>query len=211
MINLFKYDEFIKEGNRLGDFMDSSKPRFSNDEPFIKRVILDEERVIKIQYYHTENHDLIKRIQERTTLTCVSDFNKCIEGAIKQIKPSRDNKMRSFKKYNLHFIHNNFNVVFLINSRNFKNIEIVTILKSIKDLGAIRSFEINDENFLNENINFDQNELINEKKSKKRNITKEILKGLSKMKRAERLASGASHVTRVVKSRKVYNRKKKHK
>lgn len=90
---------------------------FVNNAKLIKEIYLkDFDKILKFKYNNNVNHDLIKRIKERTHLKSVSEFNDFFSKVIKSVIPEKLGKkgIDIKAKYAFHMKENNFSILMFI-------------------------------------------------------------------------------------------------
>jgi hypothetical protein len=137
---------------------------FVNDTKLINQLYLKEfDRILRFRYNDNADHNLIKRIKERTHLKSISEFNEFFKKVIKTIIPNKLGKGKIDKKavYALHMKENNFYILILIDPNaliddNYVNyygvsfpyyLYVVTILQETEFYNYYRMFEIDDSSF----------------------------------------------------------------
>ena len=98
-----------------------------------------------IIYYDNTEHDIIKRIKERTKLRSVKEFNDLMELALNQVQPSKKIKLKKERKYNFHFVNNEFNVIFTFFVGKIRPVvKVITVMGKTGFHEDVISFDIND-------------------------------------------------------------------
>jgi len=111
---------------------------FENDTELIENVFLSNyNKNLNINWNHSETHDLITRIEKRTSLISVSEFNEEFEKAIIKLFKYKLNfleqKSIQLSRYRLKFclITDYFNLIIKVHTKKIYNdngeIEILTI------------------------------------------------------------------------------------
>ena len=109
--------------------------KFLKDRDLIKFITLDK-RIGKdkirfeINWYNDAIHDLIERIENRTNIKSISEFNNNFKEVINYIFPDKlkDGTIDKSGKYSIHFKYANYSILFYFDINNKKSIDIKTIV-----------------------------------------------------------------------------------
>ena len=132
---------FNKEINKL------INKEFDVDTKFINNVYLEDiNKNIAIDWNHKNNHSIIDRIKNRTSINSISEFNQIVDYGIKQIFPDEIGKtITESGRYALHFNTNKFYLIVSLNyNRLFDDdaeIFMVTLTTIVNNLDVIEIYE----------------------------------------------------------------------
>lgn len=107
--------------------------KFEEGEKFIDLINIKKNyKILTLNWFNNNKHDIIEKIKERTRFGSISEFNKAVEKAFKKIIPSeiaRD--IDRSGRYALYFTLHNFYLIIEIDYKNLltktPNIGIVTV------------------------------------------------------------------------------------
>lgn len=152
MENLLKYKLFVEV--RLSDVTTiiGDKNLFDiniSDDDFLKfktisKRINNKKIRLTINWNHTLQHDMIKRIHERTSLKSVSELNSLISNGLDELYINYLNHINSNNRYSLWFSEynisiivdieynkNNINVISILHGKSIQNVKYIIELKSL--------------------------------------------------------------------------------
>ena len=117
---------------------------FIPDTTLIEYIKLDDvifgDKIIKIEWNHKTTHDIIKRIENRTNVKNIKEFNELLYFAINDIFNIHfDDITKKHKKYNIYLKNRNISIITIINYDNLFDINTIIYIKTI-----INSFIDND-------------------------------------------------------------------
>ena len=103
--------------------------------------------IIWITYNDTAEHDLIKRISERTNFKSIGEFNHFLIGLLNEIFPSEvDKSFNQTGRYSLYSIEHDFSLIIHFNyekwTKGRKELNIITLLPGRKGLEVLDIIDI---------------------------------------------------------------------
>lgn len=140
----------LLEEVRLEDILKTNDPyinsfkknKFDDSDKLIENIDLKENGSIlnfKIFYNHSSNHDLIKRIKERTSLKSISEFNILFKRGLIEFFNNNETDKSS---YTLYYIEYNFSIIIHL-KKDIKFIKLATILPNLKKDGTSETIYLN--------------------------------------------------------------------
>jgi hypothetical protein len=158
-----KYNEFILEA-KLRDILPNQVVRnitpelnddkdFNDDEPIITEVKSEKKpgTVITINYYNTDEHDILTKIKDRTDLISTHEFNLIVKGVVNLIFPHNMKIFNPNGRYVLHLKENNFKMLIdfdMVELYYHHTLKIITVMSNSATANCLKTFLIEDENFL---------------------------------------------------------------
>jgi len=133
-VKLANLTTVIGKGDLYKDLVNYQHDDYIEDVPFVSNVFLEDYGIdINVVYHHSVNHDLLKRLKNRTEINSNSDFNEVIEKVVNAIPNEIGRKIKKTGKYDMYLIDSKLHVIVLLNYNNlFSNnpkVLIVTLLK----------------------------------------------------------------------------------
>jgi hypothetical protein len=113
----------------------------------LKKRINNKKIRFEIKYNHNNKHNIIERIEDRTNLKSILEFNDKIEYVINELFPDKiDKDINVNGTYSIYLKNSNYTFIFKINYDNIKKetykIYLKTIISGLSNMGYI--IEIND-------------------------------------------------------------------
>jgi len=114
----------------------------------LKNKFLDRNIKLRIKWNNTLNHDMIKRIKERTNFKSIEEFNKYFEEKINQIIPKEIGKQINEKgSYSLYDKELDFSIIVDINPddfirKNIYKIYVFTLMPLRRQRNVLRVLDI---------------------------------------------------------------------
>ena len=149
MIIKFKIFEEV----RFEDVMESDsiyinsfkKEFFDSSNDFIKYMTLRIDNVkmrFNFNYNHTENHNLKRRINDRTSLKSIDEFNSILKKSITELFLEKIDFINGDGSYSLYFKEYDFSIILNIN-QNTREIFIKTVSMGLDSINVKNIIEIN--------------------------------------------------------------------
>lgn len=125
---------------------------FDDSQKLVDKIKIDYQDIeIKIKYYDNVIHDIKRKLEKRSDLISIEEFNLILEKTINQIFPDKLKEFTTNGKYELKLKDNKFSIIIYFNENKFytEEPEILVVTLMIGDVNkCIKIIEINDETFL---------------------------------------------------------------
>lgn len=143
-ISLFKIDPNNKFGN---DIIKKLTYKNLNDTSFIKYLTLKKyykgkKTQYKLNWYHDTFHDLIKRLDNRTSIKTIDEFNQIFKDTINKILPDyiSNGELSSNGRYCIYLHEYNLSLILYINI--IKNeITTISIINGFSNEKCLKTFD----------------------------------------------------------------------
>ena len=116
--------------------------KFENDcellKKFTSKKYFNKNKItLDIKWNNHKDHDMIKRIKERTNFKSTNEFNIYIKLILNKIYPDHINDMVVNGKYCFYDSEYNISIIIFKNDNYLKNIKIITIINGLNDFDVV--------------------------------------------------------------------------
>lgn len=112
---------------------------FVVDDDFISNYKTNKNVIYSIIYNHNINHNLINKIEKRTDLLSITEFNKCIKTALDNIWYNKLSE--TAQTFDVHFKEDKFHIILICKIKNPKLKIVEVMVSTILNDGLINKID----------------------------------------------------------------------